>query len=310
MTASMKTFLVGLVMAATLSVPAFAKGGKGFIGRWDFDVMGAEHTVGANWLSVEPKGPTEYEIWFQPTGGHVIVVKDYKLDGDHLHLQVSKDTTWDLTAAGGKLTGTEKRGEKTRELSGVRAPALNHKAPKAWGEPEALFNGKNLDGWEPIGDPAKSHWVVKDGLLVNEAHGANLKTTRTFNDFKLHFEVNCPEGANSGFYLRGRYEVQLEYEPSNSEPPERAMGAVYGRLAPSTELPRMAGKWETFDVTLVGRTVTIVRNGTTIIDGKEIAGITGGALNADEGEPGPFYIQGDHTGGLLFRNITVAVPKK
>jgi hypothetical protein len=88
------------------------------------------------------------------------------------------------------------------------------------------------------------------------------------------------------------------------------MGAVYGRLAPSTELPRMAGKWETFDVTLVGRTVTIVRNGTTIIDGKEIAGITGGALNADEGEPGPFYIQGDHTGGLLFRNITVAVPKK
>jgi hypothetical protein len=152
--------------------------------------------------------------------------------------------------------------------------------------------------------------VVKDGLLVNEAHGANLKTTRTFNDFKLHFEVNCPEGANSGFYLRGRYEVQLEYEPSNSEPPERAMGAVYGRLAPSTELPRMAGKWETFDVTLVGRTVTIVRNGTTIIDGKEIAGITGGALNADEGEPGPFYIQGDHTGGLLFRNITVAVPKK
>jgi hypothetical protein len=223
---------------------------------------------------------------------------------------VSKDTTWDLTAAGGKLTGTEKRGEKTRELSGVRAPALNHKAPKAWGEPEALFNGKNLDGWEPIGDPAKSHWVVKDGLLVNEAHGANLKTTRTFNDFKLHFEVNCPEGANSGFYLRGRYEVQLEYEPSNSEPPERAMGAVYGRLAPSTELPRMAGKWETFDVTLVGRTVTIVRNGTTIIDGKEIAGITGGALNADEGEPGPFYIQGDHTGGLLFRNITVAVPKK
>jgi hypothetical protein len=59
----------------------------------------------------------------------------------------------------------------------------------------------------------------------------------------------------------------------------------------------------------VGRTVTVVRDGTTVIDHKEIDGITGGALNADEGKPGPFYIQGDHTGGLMFRNITVSVPK-
>lgn len=308
----MRNFLlVGVMLLSTLSLSAWAaKSSKGFVGRWDFDVASAEHTVGANWLSVEPKGANDYEIWFQPTGGHVHQVKDYKLEGNHLVLHVDANSTWDLTAAGGKLTGTEKHGEKTRELMGVRAPALKRKEPKAWSAPEALFNGKDLTGWEPIGDPAKSHWVVKDGLLVNEAHGANLETTRTFDDFKLHFEVTCPEGANSGFYLRGRYEVQLEYEPSNSEPPERAMGSVYGRLAPSSELPRMPGKWESFDVTLVGRTVTVARNGVTIIDGKEIAGITGGALNADEGKPGPFYIQGDHTGGLLFRNITVSVPQK
>jgi hypothetical protein len=310
MTASMRNFFIGLILVAALGIAAWAKDSKVFLGRWDFDVASADHTVGANWLSVAQKGPNDYEIWFQPTGGHVYLVKDYKFEGDHLTLNFGKDNSWELTAARGKLTGTEKHGEKTRELTGVRAPELKRKAPKAWSQPEALFNGKDLSGWEPIGDPAKSHWVVKDGLLVNEAHGANLKTTRTFNDFKLHFEVTCPEGANSGFYLRGRYEVQLEYEPSNSEPPERAMGSVYGRLAPSSELPRMPGKWETFDVTLIGRTVTVVRNGVTVIDGKEIAGITGGALNADEGEPGPFYIQGDHTGGLLFRNITVSVPKK
>ena len=310
MTASMKNILIGFILASTLSVSASAKsGGKGFIGRWDFDVA-SEHTVGANWLSVEQKGPNDYEIWFQPTGGHVYQVKEYKLEGNHLLLHPNKEETWELTAVGGKLTGTEKRGDKSREVTGVRAPALKHKAPKAWSEPEALFNGKNLDGWEPIGDPAKSHWIVKDGLLVNEAHGANLRSTRMFDDFKVHFEVTCPEGANSGFYLHGRYEVQLEYEPSNSEPPERAMGAVYGRLAPSSALPRTPGKWETFDITLVGRMVTVVRNGVTIIDNREIAGITGGALDADEGQPGPFYIQGDHTGGLLFRNITVSVPKK
>ena len=84
----------------------------------------------------------------------------------------------------------------------MRAPELNRTAPKAWSKPERLFNGKNLDGWEPIGDPSKSHWVVKDGVLLNEAHGANLKSVRKFDDFKVHFEVNCPEDANSGFYPR------------------------------------------------------------------------------------------------------------
>ncbi len=308
MSASMRNILTGLTLLA-LSLPALAnKSDNGFIGRWDFDVSSASG-VGANWLSVAEKGPNDYEIWFQPTGGHVYQVKDYKLDGNHLVLHFGADNSWDLTAAGGHLTGTETHAAKTKELHGVRAPELNHKPPKAWTDPAALFNGQNLDGWEPIGDPANSHWIVKDGILVNEKHGDNLKTTRTFEDFKLHFEVNCPEGANSGFYLRGRYEVQLEYEAEN-EPPERAMGSVYGRLAPSSTLPKKPGQWETFDVTLVGRTVTIVRNGVTIIDGKEIAGITGGALNADEGKPGPFYIQGDHTGGLQFRNITVSVPKK
>jgi hypothetical protein len=146
-------------------------------------------------------------------------------------------------------------------------------------------------------------------VLVNEEHGANLKTTRKFDDFKVHFEVNCPDHANSGFYLRGRYEMQLEYEPT-PEPPERGMGSIYGRIAPQGNVPRTPGQWETFDVTLVGRTVTIVRNGVTIIDHREIEGITGGALDAAEGEPGPFYIQGDHTGGLKFRNITVSVPQR
>ena len=159
-----------------------------------------------------------------------------------------------------------------------------------------------------MGDPKNSHWVVKDSLLVNEDHGANLRSTRKFGDFKLHFEVLCPDHANSGFYLRGRYEVQLEYEPLSANPPERRIGSVYGRIAPEGELKRQPGEWETFDITLTGRRVTVVRNGVTTINNKEIEGITGGALDANEAEPGPFYIQGDHTGGLKFRNITISVP--
>jgi hypothetical protein len=242
-------------------------------------------------------------------------VKDLKVDGAHLTLVLSAAsanhpaTTWELDAAGDKLTGVQKQGDKTIPLAGVRAPELNRKEPKAWTAPEPLFNGKDLTGWEPIGDAKNSHWGVKDGLLVNESHGANLKTTRKFEDFKVHYEVKCPDDGNSGFYLRGRYEAQIEYEPLTSNPPERRIGSIYGRITPK-DMPRTPGQWETFDVTLVGRTVTIVRNGVTTIDHQVIEGITGGALDANEAEPGPFYIQGDHTGGLMFRNITVSVPKR
>ena len=108
--------------------------------------------------------------------------------------------------------------------------------PKAWRDPEPLFNGNDLTGWEPS-DPANNHWVAQEGTLLNETRGANLKTTRKFDDFKLHIEYNCPESGNSGVYLRGRYEVQIERGEPN-EPPERAMGSVYGRIAPAADAPK------------------------------------------------------------------------
>jgi hypothetical protein len=301
-----------LLLAAVFPIVSFAQA-ESFVGRWDFDVP-TRNGIGANWLGISEKGG-KLDIWFQPTGGNVYEVTDYKLDGSHLILTVAPARNqhpamiWDLTANDGKLTGTQKRGDDTIPLTGVPAPALNRQEPSSWTKPEPLFDGKDLSGWEPVGDTAHSHWVVQDGLLVNQEHGANLKTTRTFTDFKLHFEVNCPDDANSGFYLRGRYELQIESEPIKENPPNRRMGSIYGRIAPAISLPRTPGKWETFDVTLVGRTVTVVQDGKTTIDHQQIEGITGGALDANEGEPGPFYIQGDHTGGLKFRNITVSVPE-
>jgi hypothetical protein len=279
-----------------------------FIGHWDFNVKSPGRDVGANWLGVRDKGGT-LEIWWQPNGGNVFQIKDFKADGNHLFLNLQPKLTWELTASGDKLTGTQKDGPAALAITGVRAPELKRPEPKAWSQPEALFNGKNLSGWEPIGDPRKSHWKAENGMLVNAEKGANLKTNRKFQDFKVHFEVYIPDDANSGFYLRGRYENQIEYEPLDHNPPERRIGSIYGRITPAGNLPRTPGTWETFDITLVGRTVTSVHNGVTIIDHKEIEGITGGALDANEAEPGPFYIQGDHTGGLKFRNITVSVPK-
>ena len=306
--------LFWVTLGCALLPLAFFGQSNPFIGRWGFDVP-TRNGIGANWLGVSENGG-KLEIWFQPTGGNVFQIRDYKLNGSHLTLTISEGEgnrppmVWDLDAKGGEVVGTEKRGNQTLQLAGKPEPALNRTELASWGAPLPLFNGKDLNGWEPIGNVAQNHWTVQDGDLVNLQRGANLKTTRKFNDFKLHFELNCPENANSGFYLRGRYELQLEYEPVGENPPNRAMGSIYGRIAPSVQLPRKPGQWESFDVTLVGRTVTVVRDGVTTINHKEIEGITGGALDADEGERGPFYIQGDHTGGLKFRNIRVALPAK
>jgi hypothetical protein len=311
----MRELTAGLLLLISFGLAGGrAENGSPFAGRWDFNISTPGGGIRAAWLGVKENGG-QLEIWFQPTGGNVYQVKDFQLEGSHLKLNVSPAhgnhpaMTWDLTAEGDKLTGVQKAGTASTPLTGERAPELNRNPPAAWTDPEPLFDGKDLNGWEPVGDVANNHWVVTDGDLLNEKRGANLRTVRTFNDFKLHFEVNCPPDANSGFYLRGRYEVQIESEPLGENPPERRIGSIYGRIAPSPELPRVTGEWQSFDVILVGRTVTEVYGGKTVIDHKEIDGITGGALDANEGEPGPFYIQGDHTGGIKYRNITVSVPK-
>ena len=299
----------GIVALALSLLPVLQAQTSPFVGRWDFDITQPNGKQAAVWLGIQQKQGS-LVIWYQPTGGHVIQVQDYKVSGSHLTLNIEHNVSTELDAKDGKLVGTQKHGVDSIELTGLPAPALKDHEPKAWTNPVKLFNGKDLSGWTPIGDTINSHWVVQDGDLLNEKRGANLMSNEKFTNFKVHFEVNCPEDANSGFYLRGRYELQLEYGKPGTEPPERSMGAIYGRIAPSTMLPRKPGQWESFDVTLVGRTVTVVRDGTLTIDHKEIEGITGGALDANEGDPGPFYIQGDHTGGLRFRNITVSVPKR
>ena len=199
--------------------------------------------------------------------------------------------------------------------------------PKAWVAPVALFNGKDLTGWEPVTNtPASrqggSHWVAKNGEITNEGKGSNLRTTRTFEDFKLHIEFNIPEGENSGIYLRGRYEVQVANAPKTPRPapaatktggyhnPAGSLGSIYGFLLFPLKDPKGPGEWQSYDITMIGRWVTVALNGFTGIDNQEIGGITGGALDSDEGAPGPIYFQGDHHGGIRYRNITVSVPKR
>ena len=260
---------------------------------------------------------------FQPRGGAWKPLVAAKVDSGHLLLTLAEATprgpatTWDFTGAGDKLSGVEKHGETAGpQIAGVRAPALKRPMPKTWSTPVAIFNGKDLTGWEPIGNVQNNKWVARDGELVNdnpEVEGqrgpgaANIKTTDKWQDFKLHIEVNCPEHGNSGIYLRGRYEIQVGTEGGTQ--PTHEMGAVYSHYAAGGNLGLKLGQWTTFDITFVGRNVTVVRDGVKIHDNVEIPGPTGGALDSNEGEPGPFFLQGDHHGVIRYRNITISVPK-
>jgi len=306
----MKQLTLLLIAAA---IPCAAQTSSNpFLGRWDITVTAGNQTY-PDWMELTQKDG-KLDAFIQPRSGGARHWDTVKLEGGKLIVTMGGGSgpasVWELTAKGNHFTGDVKRGDTVAaQLTGVRAPALQRPMPTAWTSPEPLFNGKDLTGWEPMG-AAASHWVAKDGELLNEAKGANLKTTRKFDDFKLHIEYNCPDEGNSGIYLRGRYEVQVEYEKVDANDKFHSIGAIYSFVAASVELPRKPGTWETFDIMLVGRRVTIVRNGVKTVDNQEIPGPTGGALDSHESESGPFYIQGDHTGGMRYRNITISVPKK
>ena len=314
----MQRVFVVTLLGASLSLTAVAQDSKPFLGRWDMVATPATGPSYPQWMElVEKDGKIEGRV--QPRGGGWRPILGAKMEGGKIVIALAATQSWELTAPGpGKIAGVEKRGAANGPtLAGVTAPKLDRPMPKKWGKPVAIFNGKDLTGWEPIGNVTNSKWVARDGELVNdnpEVQGvrnpgaANIKTTAKFQDFKLHVEVNCPETGNSGIYLRGRYEIQVGTE--GGKQPDHEMGAVYSHYPPPAGTTVDLGKWTSFDITFVGRHVTVLRDGKMYHDNVEIPGPTGGALDSNESEPGPFFLQGDHHGVIRYRNITVAQPKK
>ncbi len=268
------------------------------LGRWDVTVHGED----------------TYPLWFeltqdgevlggrlQPRGGHALPFERVEANTNTLSMSVG-GASYDGTYGSDTWNGTGTRADASFEWTAVRAPELPAPENPTWDEPVELFNGVDLTGWVAL-PGGENQWKAENGVLLNEESGANLRTEETFGDFKLHIEVNVPEHSNSGIYLRGRHEVQV-VDPAVEGLPSQKMGSIYGQLTPSTDATHPAGEWQSFDITLLGRWVTVELNGETLIDHQEIPGITGGALDSNEAEPGPFYLQGDH-GRVLYRNIVL-----
>jgi hypothetical protein len=285
-----------------------------FLGRWDLTLTtpGREYP---SWLEITEEGG-QLKARLTSRWGHARPLPKVDLSQGQITFVSPKeeeDRKDDMVFVG-KLSGKTLIGTTTGpdgtpwQWTGERAPDLKREHEPIWGKPIQLFNGKDLSGWHPSDPNATAMWKVEDGTLVSPGHGPELITDAKFEDFKLHIEFNCAPKANSGVYLRGRYEVQIE-DDSVPEGPTMRTGGVYGFLAASPEQPRRPGVWQTYDITLVGRVVTVVQNGQTIIDRREIPGITGGALDSHEGLPGPIYLQGSEDGHVAFRNITIAPVK-
>lgn len=168
----------------------------------------------------------------------------------------------------------------------------------------ALFNGRDLTGWKLRHAGGPNGWKVVDGVLVNTPPSGDLVTEEKFQNFHLHLEYRIPPRSNSGIYLRGRYEIQIQDDYGRTQLTREMNGAIYGRIAPTENASKPAGEWNSVQATLVGRRVTVVLNGKKIIDNQELAGPTGGALDDREDELGPLMLQGDH-GAIEFRNIAI-----
>ncbi len=234
-----------------------------------------------------------------------------------------------------------------------------------------LFNGKDLSGWTFRNPSAKKVWVACDDVRLDpdnpgrllpvgtggapdaallcgdDGRGSDIMTVAHFGDFDLHLEFVVPRGSNSGVYLRGLYEIQVFDSYGAPRLGFHDCAALYERAIPRENLAKPPGRWQTFDITLRGKALTLSWNGTAVYKDMDIRyGETDRAaferLNAENaakppelrvklqekdgryvgyfGEggtrsslpgpdrPGPILIQGNH-GPVAYRNLRIR-PRK
>jgi hypothetical protein len=284
------------------------------LGRWNLVVQRGTQTS-PSWLEVERSGTATLVGQFVGSGGSARPIAKIEFADGTFRFAIPpqwesnpRDITFEGRLEGDRITGSMTMGDGQKlTWSGTRAPSLRRAAKPVWSEPIRLFNGKSLDGWQPVGRRDNKWSAVGGGILQNADSGANLVTIQKFDDFKLHLEFRVAKGSNSGVYLRGRYELQID-DAAGLEPSSHHLGGVYGFIAPSENVAKAAGEWQSMDVTLVGRMITYDLNGTTVISNREIPGITGGAIDGVEADPGPLLLQGDH-GPVDYRNIVITPAK-
>lgn len=298
-----------LILAVAIAglTPA-APAADAYVGRWNLRITDASDTFTSGGFQITNAGGTLAAglVW---RWGSYLPAKSIEVRDGVLHLvreeQPGKLDLFEARLEGERLVGLVSYPDgKVHHFEGRRAPQLDARAP-LWGEAVTLFDGQTLAGWKLRDTNKKNGWTARAGelVVVEPKDNADLVSERVFQDMKLHIEFNVDEHSNSGVYLRGRYEIQIESHDPASKTPAQKCGSLYSRVAPKLDATKPAGEWQSYDITLFGRQLTVVLNGQPILD-TIVEGVTGGALNPFEDEPGPLMLQGDH-GKVRFRNIVV-----
>lgn len=287
--------------------PGFA---DALLGRWDLSI---EEGGGSypSWFEIQLRTETEIMGRFVGRFGSVRQIADLAYESGQVEFAVpvqyepqQDDLRFIGVLNGDRIEGStfDANGRSLRWYA-TRAPSLQRDGAPVWGVPTVLFNHRDLSGWTGRDGAAIDCWRVDAGALSVTPPCVDLITEQEFEDFRLQADFLYPPGSNSGIYLRGRYEVQIQDDAGKALDPLR-MGGVYGFLRPKSDAARTSDEWQSFDITLIGRRVTIRLNDVVIIDNEEIPGITGGALDSHEALAGPIMLQGDH-GPIRFRNIVL-----
>jgi hypothetical protein len=297
----MRSFLGVLLLAAA---PAFCAASD-YNGRWDVTSSSGSQ-LRAWWVELNGVGTAQANGKFVSAfGGDMNRITAIEMQGEGVVFTIAPPNgqgakrIYKAQLAGGKLEGTsetEGRPDSLVKWTGVRAPVITEKDDGSWkeGKPIQLFNGKDMSGWKALNPAAEMKWTVQDGTMRNAPPTTDLISEQKFWNYKLHVDFRIIARSNSGIGLRGRYEIQI-LEDYGKPPNSHSAGALYSRVAPSVNASKPPGEWQSYDIRLVGRQLTLVFNGVKVLDKVEIEGLTAIANNADEGEPGPFIIQGDHS---------------
>ena len=302
----------GLLFALTGAVPA--QGGKD---DWIVLFNGKDTT---GWkLRSEKMTITKY---VDGAGNVIADAKKVKVD--------QKEVTQD--AKGKEIKGAKivEQDKKKVVVDAAGTPIKDAKVAKVGGR-DAIVNkaGDEIKDAKAVQEtgPNPMGWsVIKGELHCDKPHGGNdLLTDQKFTDFELHIEFQAT--ANSGVYLQGRYEIQVDNsfgaKPTLVEKngvkvevfDTHQCGAIYGLIAPSKNMAKKPTEWQSFDVVFHGARgdagkvtkkarVTLIWNGERVIDDAEISQPTGAALDGKMAEPGPLLLQGDH-GKVAYRNIKI-----
>jgi hypothetical protein len=302
----MLRLVVPLLLAAGVSLAADAD----FNGRWDIKIPADVHNSRVWWLQITGAGTPELKGRFVGfSGGDTNDIGEPRIESGVLtftnagHGSVKQQYTAHLEGA--KLIGEMHSDKETVHFTGVRAPEISERDDGSWHprKPIQLFDGKDLAGWHGLNPSHKLGWSVENGILKSTGAADNLVSDRKFWNFDLHVEFKMYPDSNSGVGLRGRYEVQI-LDDFGKPPNLHSNGSLYSRIAPSVNASKPAGEWQTYEIRLVGRDVTVVLNGQKVIDKGHIDGLTAIAFDADEGLAGPIALQGDH-GPVDFRSIRI-----